>query len=301
VKEIDMTITLRRSATAGDQPHRESMQRRATSLSLISNTRRTTSSHTLQAHPTGIPAQFGSAAASVADAKSSRTETVTSFNAEDQPLAEWMNAAQAGDRTAYENLLRASIPFIKMVVRRQGVATDFVDDVVQDTLLTIHRNRQTYDPSRPFTAWLRTIAQRRAIDIMRSQGRNSRREVYEPLALENYSDPTGNPEDQAEKVNRRSILEVAVATLPTRQREAVEQLAFNEKSLADASVATGLTPGALKVNLHRALNTLRARINIENIIDNCNSSELLPAMRDESTSNARAYANAEHTFVKSAA
>jgi Sigma-70 region 2 len=79
----------------------------------------------------------------------------------DRRRAAWMVAAQAGDRAAYETLLRDCIPFIKQVARGKGIRPDLIDDVVQETLLTVHRARQTYDPNRSFTAWLRTIAQRR--------------------------------------------------------------------------------------------------------------------------------------------
>ena len=82
-----------------------------------------------------------------------------------------MAAAQTGDRVAYEKLLRECIPVIQHVARRQGVQPDAIDDVVQEVLLTVHRARQTYDPSRPFVAWLSTIAKRRAIDILRQRGR----------------------------------------------------------------------------------------------------------------------------------
>ena len=139
-------------------------------------------------------------------------------------LAAWMKSAQAGDRVAYENVVRVSIPFIIKVARRQGINADLVNDVVQETLFAVHRVRHSYDPARPFAAWLRTIAQRRAIDVMRSQGRISTREVYEPIAFENYSDPAGNPESHTEQANRKSLLSIAVASLPKRQREAVEQL-----------------------------------------------------------------------------
>ena len=50
---------------------------------------------------------------------------------------------------------------------------DRIDDVVQETLTTVHRARQTYDPSRSFAAWLRTIAQRRSIDGLRHHGRHT--------------------------------------------------------------------------------------------------------------------------------
>ena len=67
------------------------------------------------------------------------------------------------------------------VARKQGVPVDLLDDVVQETLITIHRVRQTYDPSRSYHAWLAAIAARRAIDALRQHGRRDRREVHEPL------------------------------------------------------------------------------------------------------------------------
>jgi RNA polymerase sigma-70 factor (ECF subfamily) len=48
--------------------------------------------------------------------------------------------------------------------------------------------------------------------------------------------------------------------LPEGQREAVETLALEENSLEDASKRTGRTKSALKVNLHRAIKTLRTRM-----------------------------------------
>jgi DNA-directed RNA polymerase specialized sigma24 family protein len=76
----------------------------------------------------------------------------------DHQRTAWMAAAQVGDRVAYERLLHDCIPFIKRVARGQGVPFDFIDDVVQETLLTVHQARHTYDTNRSFTAWLRTMA-----------------------------------------------------------------------------------------------------------------------------------------------
>ncbi len=58
---------------------------------------------------------------------------------------------------------------------------------------------------------------------------------------------------------RSQEMKTAVAALSPGQREAVELLAFRQRSLAEAAAETGKTKGALKVNLHRALKTLRAR------------------------------------------
>ncbi len=187
-------------------------------------------------------------------------ETSRQTEEADHRRAAWMVAAQAGDRAAYEALLRDCIPFIQRVARGQGVPSDFVDDVVQETLLTIHQARQTYDPNRSFTAWLRTIAQRRAIDGLRRGGRTRKREIHAPLAYEIQSDPSGDPEEAAIQIDHNEALNLAVGKLSTRQREAVEHLALQGQSLAQAATATGKSAGSLRVNWHRALKTLRAQL-----------------------------------------
>ncbi|MFD0935370.1 sigma factor, partial [Methylobacterium trifolii] len=82
-------------------------------------------------------------------------------------LSAAMRAAQAGDAAAYRSLLQACLPVVAGMARTQGLRGDAVDDVVQETLLTIHRARASYDPARPFLPWLRAITQRRAIDTLR--------------------------------------------------------------------------------------------------------------------------------------
>src|SRR6202142_4015678 len=111
----------------------------------------------------------------------------------DRRRSAWMAAAQTGDGAAYQALLRDSIPVIKSIARRRGVVADRIDDVVQDVLLTIHRARQTYDPSRSFTAWLSVIADRRAIDLLRRISRQDVREVHAPLAFEGHADHSADP------------------------------------------------------------------------------------------------------------
>lgn len=170
----------------------------------------------------------------------------------------WMVAAQAGDRRAYEELLADSISLIRAAARRCGVAPDYVDDVVQETLLTVHRVRHTFDPARAYDTWLVAIANRRAIDALRSRGRRDRREVHDEFALERHAE-ADDASAAAEREQGARRLRLAVAELPPGQREAVEQLGLRERSLRDVAASTGRRTGALKVNLHRALKTLRER------------------------------------------
>ncbi|HTW28672.1 MAG TPA: RNA polymerase sigma factor [Acetobacteraceae bacterium] len=171
-----------------------------------------------------------------------------------------MAAAQAGDRGAYEALLRDCLPLIRSAARGQGVAADRLEDVVQDVLLTLHRVRHTFDPSRSFNAWLRAISQRRAIDVQRRQSRQRLREVHDPGAYEDHPDPAASPDHGLDRVTQAQRMREALAALPPGQRQAVEMLALQDQSLAEAAAATGRSKVALKVNLHRAVKALRARL-----------------------------------------
>ena len=171
---------------------------------------------------------------------------------------EWgrlMAAAQAGDATAYARLLREIVPYVRAIARRHHAAADRVEDVVQDVLLTLHRIRNTYDPARPFTAWLGAIAHRRSIDALRRKVRTDASETFSPVAYETYADPGANKDIAAHEDS--AVLAEAIAALPPGQRQAVELLRLKEMSLAEASAASGQSVGALKVSLHRAIRALQ--------------------------------------------
>lgn len=182
--------------------------------------------------------------------------------AEDLRLRTLMHSAQDGDRVAYEALLRACLPRIRRRLQRRSVDPDLVDDIIQDVLLTIHRARQTYDPSRPFAVWLAMITDRRAIDAARRHHRHAMHEVSSPDAYETHADESG---DQHPFVATIAIDRIrgSIADLPAAQRDAVERLSLREQSLTEAAQETGRSIGALKVNLHRGLKALRALLNPE--------------------------------------
>src|SRR3569833_2915005 len=100
-------------------------------------------------------------------------EPASANDSPERRRAAWMAAAQAGDRHAYERVLADSVALIRAVARRQGVAHDQLDDVVQETLLTVHRVRHTYDPARSYKAKHAAQATRRAIDGLRRCGRQA--------------------------------------------------------------------------------------------------------------------------------
>jgi RNA polymerase sigma-70 factor (ECF subfamily) len=160
-----------------------------------------------------------------------------------------MARAQAGDRAAYNQLLKAMVPAIRALVCRKIGDEVLVEDVIQDTLLAIHRVRHTYDPQRPILPWVAAIASARTIDALRQHGR--RQEVQDDEALQQ------RPAESAEVSADPDILSGYLDTLPLRQREIVESVHLREQSLAQAAAETNQSLSAVKSLLHRAMVNLR--------------------------------------------
>lgn len=172
-------------------------------------------------------------------------------------------AAQGGDARAYDTLLREVTPRIRSLCRARIRDVAEAEDAVQDTLMTVHALRHTYDPDRPFGPWLTTIASRRAVDRLRRRGRGAGRE----------SNIDDLPEDAVsvapvaeERIAARNLRD-AVADLPESQRTALHLAKLEGLSLAEASARSGLSVGALKVATHRAMRSLRRHFGVEGAVE----------------------------------
>ena len=193
--------------------------------------------------------------------KPATSETASIASAREARWSTLMAAAQAGDRIAYDRLLREILPYLRNIARARHNAPDRVEEIVQDVLLTLHRVRHTYDPARPFLPWLASITRCRAIDALRRTYRRAAFEVSEETAAaayEQFADAAVAGFDVAHATADQ--LGKAIARLPETQREAIELLRLRELSLAEASQLTGRSIGALKVNIHRALGALRQQL-----------------------------------------
>ncbi|MBS7813260.1 sigma-70 family RNA polymerase sigma factor [Roseococcus pinisoli] len=174
--------------------------------------------------------------------------------ARDERWAGWMQAAQQGDSRAYEQLLRECLPLLRAICRQRLREPAEVEEAVQDTLLTLHRVRHTYDPSRPFRPWLAAIADRRALDRLRSLARRRGREA--DLEAAEHVGVAGDAEARLLSADLRE----AVRELPASQRTALQLTKIEAMSLAEASERSRMSIGALKVATHRAVQSLRRKL-----------------------------------------
>lgn len=169
--------------------------------------------------------------------------------AQELEYAALLARAQQGDADAYERCLLGLTRDLRGYVRARVGDVPWVDDVVQDTLVSIHHARHTYDTRRSFAAWFYAIARHRLIDGIRRAKRQGTRET----AVDLLPEPAAAPETSSAP----GPLEAALARLPARQRHIITAMKVDGDSVRDVATDLGMSEGAVKVMAHRGYKALR--------------------------------------------
>lgn len=170
---------------------------------------------------------------------------------QERQSAVWMRLAQEGDQPAYASLLAMLTSVTRRYARARVGDVGWVDDVVQETLLTIHGARHTYDPSRPFAPWFYAIASSRMIDVLRCERRIRSREIADEALPEPASEVARESDVDVQAIH------AALASLPARQRDVIEGMKFRDESVREIAGRMRMTESAVKVTAHRGYRALR--------------------------------------------
>ncbi len=168
-----------------------------------------------------------------------------------------MERYAAGDDAAFGVVYDALAPRLYGYLVRQTRDVARAEDLVQQTLLQMHRARASFIAGAEVTPWAFAIARRLLVDGLR----RGRREV---LDASGEPDPGASPEAraddlvQAKQLARR--LEQELAKLPPAQRAAFELVKNEGLSMAEAAQVLGTTVAAVKLRAHRAYEALRAAL-----------------------------------------
>ena len=163
---------------------------------------------------------------------------------------EQYRAAIHGDREAFEMIIRThSRPLFAIaygILQNRQEA----EDVVQDSLVKAWKTRWRVRDPEKFPAWLATIARHRAHDVFRK-----RRTV--PLSQQ-VTEPIEPEQASTSALDHR--LHSALAALPELHRAALTLRYFEEMDYRTIENTLGLTNGALRGILGRALASLRKQL-----------------------------------------
>jgi RNA polymerase sigma-70 factor, ECF subfamily len=156
--------------------------------------------------------------------------------------AQLVDAARDGDRTAFGQLYDRFTPMVHGVLLARVPRAD-VDDLVQDVFLKAMRRLPSLRRTEAFGPWLCAIARNRARDHWRRGDET----------MELPGDVAGAPQQQMESL---TVL-AAIRRLPEAYRETLVLRLVEGMTGPEIAERTGLTPGSVRVNLHRGIQLLR--------------------------------------------
>lgn len=155
---------------------------------------------------------------------------------------------QRGELDAFEALFhlhqRAVYGWILRIVRDAGAA----EELTVETFWRIHQAHARFDPAREFEPWARRIATHAALDWLRSRKPESELPPELP----------GRPESDAavnEEIRRKTA--AALGRLPPVLRVAAVLAVVEELPHRQVAQALGITVGAVKLRVFRAMRRLR--------------------------------------------
>jgi RNA polymerase sigma-70 factor (ECF subfamily) len=160
-------------------------------------------------------------------------------------------AAIQGHREAFELIIRSLSRTLFAIA--YGILQDRqeAEDVVQDTLVKAWKSRWRVRDPEKLPAWIATIARHRARDLARRR---------RPERLPQDFDSTETGAAETAQPNLDAEVQAALAQLPELHRAAVTLRYFEELDYATIEQTLGLSNGALRGILGRALGTMRRRL-----------------------------------------
>jgi RNA polymerase sigma-70 factor (ECF subfamily) len=172
----------------------------------------------------------------------------------DSLLAKLLDEAQKGDQNSYEKFLFEVSRELASFFRKRVFRREQTEEILQETLMSIHRARHTYEPGRLISPWLFAIARSRLIDFYRRQRAIENHEI--PSSYDDGIEvPRVTPDDDAAMVGEKLLM--ALNRLPESQKRIILLLKFENMSVKEASGILGLSEAAVKMSASRGYKLLR--------------------------------------------
>lgn len=167
---------------------------------------------------------------------------------------ELVAAAQQGDSTAMDQLLRRHYDRVHAVCRRIAGSTRDADDAAQEAMIRVVRNIDRFDGRSAFGTWVYRIATNTALDELRKRKRRPQ------LHLIDDDDSTGSggreiADESAhrtvESVADRLSIDEALADLPDEFKAAVVMRDVGDLDYAEIAAALDIPVGTVKSRIAR--------------------------------------------------
>ena len=166
------------------------------------------------------------------------------------PEKEWLLRAQQGDAEAFSNIVAAyQVKVHNLCYRMLGDGYE-AEDAAQETFLRAFRAIKRYDPDRPFSTWLLTIASRYCIDQLRK--RRLQTFSIDPFLDSGLPDQSLTPEATLSRSEDQQQVQAILECLKPMDKSAIVMRYWYGYSYEEIAEALSITINAVKSRLHRA-------------------------------------------------
>jgi RNA polymerase sigma-70 factor (ECF subfamily) len=174
----------------------------------------------------------------------------------DRPVAveaaEWVRRARAGDPQAFAVLVERHERMVLRTALRLLGHLDLAQDAAQDAFLRLHRHIGRFDESRELGPWLYRIVVNVCRDVAR-RGRGARLVALEDAAaLASPNEGAREREDAIARDEQRRLIQAALLTLPTREREAIVLRDIEGLSTDEVARVLGSSAGTVRSQVSTA-------------------------------------------------
>jgi RNA polymerase sigma-70 factor, ECF subfamily len=180
------------------------------------------------------------------------SEDLSELSSED--LGDLIGRVARGDAAAFDVLYDQAADSVFGIVRRVVRDPAQSEEVTQEVLLEVWRAAGKFDAGRgSATAWIMTLAHRRAVDRVRSAQRESERERRTAAADIPYDEVAEAVESSLERERVRRCL----GSLTELQRESVNLAYYSGYTYGQVASLLGVPSGTVKTRMRDALIRLR--------------------------------------------
>ncbi|MEO5824646.1 MAG: sigma-70 family RNA polymerase sigma factor [Gemmatimonadales bacterium] len=170
---------------------------------------------------------------------------------------------RARDPVVLQQLLREHLGMLVRVGRSWGMPPDFVDDVVQETMLTFIARAADFDGRSRVRTWLYGIMRKKAASLRRTADRELETDAIDQVvdarftSLGRWGRGPRAPDARADADRVRAWVGQCLSGLTERRRHAFVLAEVDDLTTDEICRVLDITPGNLGVLLFRARNGLR--------------------------------------------
>lgn len=177
-------------------------------------------------------------------------------------------AREMGDQSAFADLMKSyRQPIYLMLLKMINNPTE-ADDLTIETFGKAFCQIQKYNPVRPFSTWIFSIATNNCIDFIRKKRNSSL--LLDDLVKHDDEDgdyeipirsEVGNPEEELEREQRNATIRSVIEQMKPRYRRMIEMRYFEELSYEEIATRLSIPIGTVRSQLFRAHELLQNILN----------------------------------------